>query len=363
MILDLIINFSLLFTFTVFFYFVYEYLQQILDSYLDLHPWYVGVASAITGLLLMVTAIHFNNHVIQDIRNVIIIIAGLIGGPISIAVSSVLIGLFRIYIAGISYSSVFAGLNTMIMGLFLSLFAIWKPISLRNMHYYLVYTILQISIALALLSKDSEDLIFIITLIINSVPALYATVFVLNLMRKRFDRIHAIEKLAETDYLTNLPNIKKFKSIIDEYLQNNEDFSILLIDIYHFREINTTYGHIVGDEVLKQIGKCLNQFVLEHDGMDTARISGEEFYVVCKHTAPAFALHYAHAISKQIHQNPIILSKGRKIQIAVSIGIANYPDNGEDIPSLIIATNQALDQAAMQGKNQIVHVNNVHTSS
>ncbi len=217
--------------------------------------------------------------------------------------------------------------------------------------------------AIALLSKDSEDYLGIITLIITSIPALYATVFALNLMRKQFDRIHVIEKLAETDYLTNLPNTKKFKNVIDGYLQNNVDFSILLIDLYHFREINTTYGHLVGDKILKQIGKYLNQFALEHDGIDVARVSGEEFYVVCKHAAPAFALYYAHAIRKHIHQNPFILSDGRKISITVSIGIANYPENGKDITDLVHATNHALKQAASQGKSQIVHFNNIDTSS
>ncbi|HWI46675.1 MAG TPA: diguanylate cyclase [Rummeliibacillus sp.] len=360
-ILDYIINFSLLFTFVIFFYFVYEYLEQYRDEYTHLHPWVVGVASAITGLLLMETSIHFSNGVIGDLRNVVILISGLVGGPISMIVSSFLIGLFRIYLLGITTTSIFAGLNTMIMGLILSLLTRWKPISYRNMHYYLAYTIVQEVFGIVFLNTDNNSrLLGIFTLVVNSIPALYITVFVINLFRKQFERIRVIEKLAETDYLTDLPNIRKFKSIVEEYIENGENFTLLLIDIDHFRNVNSTYGHLVGDEILKQIGQYLKQFVREHEGANTARISGEEFYVTCKQVAPAFGLHYAHEISKLISQNPYFISDDHKISITVSIGIANFPDNGKSISELATATDQALMQATSQGKNQIIHYNNIH---
>lgn len=340
---------------------MYQFLEQYHDAYKDLHPWVVGVVSAITGLLLMKTSIHFSNNVIGDIRNVIILIAGLIGGPLSIVVSSVLIGLFRIYITGITTTSIFAGLDTTITGLILALFAKWKPISIRNMHYYLAYSIILFGFGIIFLSKDSESrLLGISTLLFTSIPALYITVFVLNQSRKQFERIHVIEKLADTDYLTDLPNSRKFKSIVDEFIVNREHFTLLLIDIDHFRKVNSTYGHLVGDEILKQIGYHLKQFVLEHEDTNTARISGEEFYVACKEVAPAFGLQYAYEISKMISQNPFISSNGRKIPITVSIGVANFPDNGKSIPELAAATDQALMKAVSQGNNKIMHYNNIH---
>lgn len=340
---------------------MYEFLEQFHDSLKDLHPWIVGVLSAITGLLIIKTSIHFGNGVIGDLRNVIILIAGLIGGPISIAVSSALIGLFRIYIIGMTTTSIIAGLNTIFTGFILALFAKWKPISYRNMHYYLAYTIIQFGFAIIFLSKDEKSaLLGISTLLFTSMPALYITVFVLKLFRKQFERIDVIKKLADTDYLTDLPNSRKFESIIDEFIKNNEHFTLLLIDIDHFRKVNSTYGHLVGDEILKQIGQHLKQFVLEHEGANTARISGEEFYIACKQIAPAFGLQYAHELSKMISQKPFHSSDGRKIPITVSIGVANFPDNGKSISELAAATDQALMRAVSQGNNKIIHYNNIH---
>lgn len=354
-------NFSLLFTFVTFFYFLYEYLEQYHDKYHELHPWIVGIASAITGLLLMKTSIHYGNGVIVDTRNVMILIAGLVGGPISIAVSAILIGLFRIFLAGISTTSIIAGANTIFLGFILSLFSQWKPITFRNMHYYLSYMIVQVCIGYAITSKDLESrLLGISAFIIVNVTAFYATIFVLGLFRKQFERIRFIRKLAETDYLTDLPNSRKFKSIIDQHIENNDEFTLLLVDIDHFRSVNTTYGHVVGDEILKQIGQHLKKFVQEHEGTNTARVSGEEFYVICKHAAPAFGLHYAYEISKHIAKNPFIVSDGRKIPITVSIGIANYPDNGKNIRELFTATNRALMQAVSKGTSQIIHFNHIH---
>ncbi|WP_102693138.1 diguanylate cyclase [Rummeliibacillus pycnus] len=361
-ILDYIINFSLLFTCSIFFYLVFEYLEQHLNEYKDLHPWVVGVASAITGLLLLETSIQFNNGVIVDIRNVIILISGFIGGPISIIVSSFLIGLFRIYLLGVSTTSIFAGLNTIILGLILSLLMKWKPISYRNMHYYLLYTILQIGIGIAFLDNNQNSrLSGIFILVVTSIPAFYTTLFVLHLIKKYFERIYIIERLAEIDYLTKLPNIRKFKNIIEEYIDHNENFTLLLIDIDNFRNVNSTYGHLIGDEILKQIGQYLKQFTLEHEGTTTARISGEEFYVSCKKVAPAFGLYYAHEISKLISQNPFFVSNEHKIPITVSIGIVNFPDNGKSISELASAADKALMKANLQGKKQIVHYNHLHT--
>lgn len=360
MLLDYIINFSLLFTFVIFFYFVYQHLAEYHDAYIDLHPWAVGVTTAIIGLLLMKTSIHVSNDVIGDIRNVVILIAGLIGGPISIFLSSLLIGIFRIYILGVTEVSIIAGLNTMFMGVILSIFASWKPITFRNMHYYLAYTIIQLGFGIVVLTTNMDNrLLGISSLFLSSIPALYTTVFVLNLFKKQFEQMNTIKKLAETDYLTNLPNIRKFKSILDESIENHHNFTLLLIDIDHFRDVNTTYGHIAGDEILKQVGQCLKQFAEEHEDAYTARVSGEEFYIVCKYAAPAFGLHYAYEMSKCISQSPFTIPDGQKVSITVSIGVANYPDNGKNIPELITATNQALQQAMSKGTSQIVHFNNI----
>ncbi|MGE7622132.1 diguanylate cyclase [Viridibacillus sp. NPDC096237] len=361
MLLELVINFSILFTFVIFSYWLYESLQPYQASFSELQPWIVGLVAGLTGLLLMGTAVHYQNNIISDGRFVSILLSGLIGGPIAIAISSLIIGIFRIYVFGLSETSILSGLNILTIGCVITLISIKKPITFRNVNFYFTYIVVQVCIIFFILSDTwTHGLQNVIETALFYFISFYITLLVLKSIRNQFDRMRETEKMAETDYLTGLPNNRRFQQIIDDLLSNNDPFSLILIDIDSFKKVNKTYGHPVGDEILQQIGTQLKDFVKPIDA-EAARISGEEFYIVCKDAPPAYGIHYANLIRSQIAKTPLVVSTGHVISITVSVGICSYPDNGKTSKDLAFSADKAIMQAIARGTNQIVHVNQLNS--
>ncbi|AMX00859.1 GGDEF domain-containing protein [Rummeliibacillus stabekisii] len=359
MFLEYAVYFSLLFTFVISFYLAYQLLEQSTGIYKEFHPWIVGFAASITGLLLMKASTHFKSEYLinGDLRNVLLLLSGWLGGPISMGIAATLIGITRIYISGLSEISIHSGILTIIVGLILSLLAWWKPIKFRNLHYYLLLSILFYASSIALNAENW--LISAVLLFIISIPALYITAFVIRLLNNQFNKIHTIEKMVETDFLTGLPNIRKCKCIIDRYIQSEIPFALLLIDIDQFSKINMKHGVMVGDQFLRKIGELLKEFNREHPGSTSIRISGEEFYLICKDLPPASSLQYAYDISKSISKMSVDLEDGSSASISVSVGIANYPENGKTIYEIAQSTHDAFRLATTKGNNQIVHYNQI----
>ncbi|MEK4762039.1 diguanylate cyclase [Viridibacillus sp. FSL E2-0187] len=360
MLLELVINFSILFTFVIFSYWLYESLEPYQDSFIELQPWIVGLVAGLTGLLLMGTAVHYQNDIISDSRFISILLSGLLGGPIAIALSSLIIGVFRIYVFGLSETSIFAGLNILVIGGVIAFISIKKPITFGNIYFYFTYIVFQVCIVFYILSDTRiHGLQNVIQTALFYIVSFYITLLVLKSIRNQFNRMRETEKMAETDYLTGLPNNRRFQQIIDDLLSNNVPFSLILIDIDSFKKVNKTYGHPVGDEILQQIGTQLKNYVKTINA-EAARISGEEFYIVCKDAVPAYGIHYANLIQSQIAKTPLVVSTGHVIPITVSIGICSYPDNGNTSKELAFSADKAIMQAIARGSNQLVHFNQLN---
>ncbi len=117
--------------------------------------------------------------------------------------------------------------------------------------------------------------------------------------------------------------------------------SVAMIDIDFFKRFNDTYGHAVGDEVLRVVGGML-QSVRQSDLV--ARYGGEEFIIVFPETAPIAAVEKAEELRKLIEPS----------MVTVSIGIAGLPDDGDDIWMVIDKADQRLYEAKQGGRNQVV---------
>ncbi len=117
--------------------------------------------------------------------------------------------------------------------------------------------------------------------------------------------------------------------------------SVAMIDIDHFKRFNDTYGHAVGDEVLRVVGGMLRS-VRQSDLV--ARYGGEEFIIVFPETAPEAAMEKAEELRKLIEPS----------MVTVSIGIAGLPADGEDVWMVIDKADQRLYEAKQGGRNQVV---------
>jgi diguanylate cyclase len=165
-----------------------------------------------------------------------------------------------------------------------------------------------------------------------------------------------------TDALTGIPNRKFFdgrlKEATREAVRNKEPMSLLLCDIDHFKRFNDTYGHQIGDQVLKLVARSLSDSV---KGRDTpARIGGEEFSIILPRTTLEQAVIVANQIRNAIVRRKIVdkTTQDNYGEITLSFGAALYrPD--EPIAELIRRSDAALYHAKRTGRNRVSTENEV----
>ena len=163
------------------------------------------------------------------------------------------------------------------------------------------------------------------------------------------------ERLAITDPLTSLLN----RRFLEEKLSNelirakayNNYLSIVMADIDHFKRINDTYGHKVGDEVLKALALILKANTRGNDTV--ARYGGEEFVIILSNVSKYDAYRIAERIRLEV-EDTSFEEIGVPEKITVSFGISCFPEDGEDAIDLLKKADQALYQAKSQGRNRVV---------
>lgn len=357
MLLGMIINFSIMFTFIVFTYFLLEYFQNKNVFLDDLKPIIVATIATIISLLLMKTSISFNSGLIADARNISILMAGLLGGPYALLLTSLLVGSLRIFFFDVSLISIISGLNIILLGIILFFVSRKKAMTFKNISYFLLFQTVEISCVLIYLSPTSEKTWEVLAIFISTnLIGFYITFCVLKLFHHQFEHIRTIQHLADTDYLTGLPNNRKFNELINEALLTERYFSIVLVDIDNFKPFNRYYGNSFGDEILYELANRLKEFVADKNVV-VARFSGDEFHLLCFDTAPAEALHYAAEFSLAVQKQPFTLSSGQKVDLTVSIGISSYPDNGDTEFQLMASVDTAIVAARLNKPIKILHAN------
>ena len=164
-----------------------------------------------------------------------------------------------------------------------------------------------------------------------------------------------LEMIASTDGLTGLTNRRRFVELLHEVYLRAERFkrkmTLLMIDADHFKIINDTYGHPVGDLVLKRLAGLLQEEARRTDVV--ARYGGEEFVLLLEETDAEGALLVAERIRDRVsHQ--VVQGDFGSVKITVSLGIATWPDNGRTAEEVLKNADQALYQAKRQGRNRVV---------
>jgi len=173
-------------------------------------------------------------------------------------------------------------------------------------------------------------------------------------LREDLDRVR---REAMTDGLTGIANRKQFDAALrlaaEEAAETGDCLSLLMLDIDHFKRFNDTYGHPIGDQVLKLLAATLTECV---KGQDTAaRYGGEEFAVILPRTTLDNATKVAENIRQRIGTKNVVNRKtGENLgKITVSIG-AGLLANDEPTSKLVDRTDQALYQAKKSGRNRVV---------
>jgi diguanylate cyclase (GGDEF)-like protein/PAS domain S-box-containing protein len=178
---------------------------------------------------------------------------------------------------------------------------------------------------------------------------------VVGFIRDITERKRAEEELAylaSHDALTGLPNRMLFNDRLTLALarahRNQQKLAVILLDLDYLKDINDTLGHSVGDKLLRAVGERLTSFLRKSDTV--ARMGGDEFMLVLPETARAEdAAKIASKILETIRK-PFAFD-GHEIHITTSIGIAMYPDDGEDADTLMRDADIAMYRAKAKGRD------------
>ena len=180
--------------------------------------------------------------------------------------------------------------------------------------------------------------------------AILAAQFALEI--KKVLLYETVEELAITDGLTELYVRRYFFERLEEELKrskrHNFKFVFLMIDIDNFKTINDTYGHLVGDCILKDAGRIIKENSREIDL--AARYGGEEYSLVLPNTGREDGKVVAERIRARIEDN-IFKAYDERLKVTVSVGISVYPDDSSEVKGLVEKADKALYAAKDSGKN------------
>lgn len=170
----------------------------------------------------------------------------------------------------------------------------------------------------------------------------------------RRETVESLLKAASSDPLTGVANRRALYEAADvefaRYARKPRDITLLLIDIDHFKHVNDTYGHPVGDAVIRNLASVLLHSVRSIDVV--SRIGGEEFAVMLPSTDRAMAVRIAERIRTNVMAQCIVTGS-TEITYRVSIGVAGVSADMHGIDDLIMAADLALYDAKRQGRDQV----------
>jgi two-component system cell cycle response regulator len=165
-----------------------------------------------------------------------------------------------------------------------------------------------------------------------------------------------LEALAHRDPLTELLNrralTEKLVAELDRARRYDSQVSLLMVDLDHFKRINDTHGHLVGDDMLMEFAGILLHAVRSVDVV--ARYGGEEFTIVLPETSEPGAVAFAERIRERVEAHQFASHENLDLRLTSSIGVATFPSPGvESAEDLFQRADQALYRAKAEGRNKV----------
>lgn len=164
-----------------------------------------------------------------------------------------------------------------------------------------------------------------------------------------------ISELVITDDLTGLHNARHFHELleyeVDRAKRYGSQVSLLFLDLDHFKEVNDTYGHLVGSRMISEVGHLIRRHIRSADR--AARYGGDEYVVVLPNTGKQGAVVMARKMLERLHEHAFHSDDGEPISMTASFGVATFPDDAPDKTGLIRAADTAMYDAKEGGRNVV----------
>ncbi len=154
---------------------------------------------------------------------------------------------------------------------------------------------------------------------------------------------------AHTDLLTGMPNRRRLDQSFGELMANCDQLCLALLDIDHFKQINDTHGHLVGDQVLRCLATVIHQS--SNNGIQAARFGGEEFALLLPETSVESACEIINDLLTQIADSPLDIEDTR-LRVTASAGVSEVGP-GDSLEDTLRRTDAALYDAKRLGRNRV----------
>ena len=176
-----------------------------------------------------------------------------------------------------------------------------------------------------------------------------------TLEEKNKQFVKKLQDMATRDPMTGLQNFRQLHTYLDNLIIHSNRyghfFSLFMIDIDHFKNVNDTYGHLFGDHVLKELSKIMSECVRLSD--QVFRYGGEEFIIILPETDFDGSFNTLNRIMESVRKYTFI-SENIKTEITISIGCSIFPNHSKDKTELIDIADKALYDAKETGRDKFI---------
>ncbi|MBI2518823.1 MAG: GGDEF domain-containing protein [Bdellovibrio sp.] len=181
------------------------------------------------------------------------------------------------------------------------------------------------------------------------------------LLSNRLAELMKVKNLVHIDDISGLYNQRKLsldlRELIQSHTQTHGQFSVLFIDIDHFKHINDNYGHVIGTKILAELAKTMRARLRDNDLV--YRYGGDEFVMLLPNVDAELAKKIAMRILGDIRGQPIVVDGGLKFPISVSIGVAVFPRDAETPEEILTMADKMMYEAKRGGRGRVCYAGEV----
>lgn len=321
----------------------------------------LGFAGGALAIGMMIYTINIvGTRTLIDLRIIALMLVYYIGGLLPSIITGIITILFRTLYYGFSESSIVAISQIVILIILYSIISRLKLSDVKKWITMFLVSMVVLLSSLYYLLFDVENVFGILigdtfASAIAAILAYYLFIYVKssNELYRRY------KNEATKDFLTGLSNTRQFdlsfNSSVLNAKENGEKLSCLMVDIDHFKNVNDTYGHAVGDIVLRELAIILKSTCRVFDIV--ARVGGEEFCILLINCSEERAIEIGKRICDEVKRYKFDIGDNRYIGITVSVGVATYPDTIENSKMLLKQADESLYKSKQTGRDRVCSVN------
>jgi len=317
----------------------------------------IGLLFGAGGVISMHDPVVIMPGLIYDARSILLILSPIYGGPVGMIIAALMMLIHRLVIGGIG--AIGGSMSILVVAgtgyLFTLMPRSWPGttwlrsllLGLATVSSFVVLAFLPRTVAIELFQTAA------LPVMLANVAGVMLLADLFHREKERIRILRALENEASVDPLTKLPNRRFFQRAADRCAEEAGSkripFSVIMLDIDHFKKINDTWGHSAGDTVLAKVADTIREAIRKTD--IAARYGGEEIAVLLPRTNRRDAFDVAEKIRRQVEAGSAIVN-GEEIKVTVSLGVASAEAHVHDFQAALKDADTALYRAKSAGRNR-----------